>query len=99
MIRRHNSLLAQHKLAAKDDNGALNLLKQAILKNPENGEAWANLGDLYRLKGDIEKAKNAYEKALEKDPHNPDFLYKMGQAYRALNDKDNEREFVKGSKG
>jgi len=43
---------------------ALNLLHHIILEQPENGQAWCNLGVCYRKENFYEKAEQAWQEAL-----------------------------------
>jgi len=68
--------------ALKNDlPGALDLLQQALDKDPRCGAAYSMLAKLYYSSGDIEKASEAVSKALELEPHQPDFLYVQGKIF------------------
>ena len=51
-------------LARDDLVGAIDLLERALAIQPNFGEAWNNLANLYRDQGSLEKSAKAYEKAL-----------------------------------
>ena len=66
--------------ALKNDlSGALDLLQQALAKDPNSGAAYSMLAKLYYSAGEIDKASDAIAKALEFGPHQPDFLYVRGK--------------------
>ncbi|HEY2108946.1 MAG TPA: tetratricopeptide repeat protein [Candidatus Acidoferrales bacterium] len=66
--------------ALKNDlPGALDLLQQALAKDPSSGAAYSMLAKLYYSMGEIDKASDAIAKALELGPHQPDFLYVRGK--------------------
>ena len=69
-----------NEAAVKNDlPGALDLLQQALAKDPDSGAAYSMLAKLYYSAGDIDKASEAIRKALERGPHQPDFLYVQGK--------------------
>jgi tetratricopeptide (TPR) repeat protein len=59
--------------------GAIELLQQAVEKDPRNGGAYSQLAKIYYSEGEIEKAHNAVSKALEINPAHPDYLYVAGK--------------------
>jgi tetratricopeptide (TPR) repeat protein len=58
---------------------ALDLLQQALAKDPNSGAAYSMLAKLYYSEGEIDKASEAITKAIELAPHQPDFLYVRGK--------------------
>jgi tetratricopeptide (TPR) repeat protein len=83
---KENEVQADHlvkqadEAAVKNDlPGALDLLQQALAKDPNSGAAYSMLAKLYYSQGEIEKASDAIAKALELGPHQPDFLYVQGK--------------------
>jgi tetratricopeptide (TPR) repeat protein len=67
-------------LAQKNDfPGALDLLQQALAKDPMYGPANSQLAKIYYSEGDLEKADDAIGRALQSDPYQPDFLYVQGK--------------------
>lgn len=83
---RENDVQSMHlvqqanEAALKNDlPGALDLLQQALAKDPESGAAYLMLAKLYYSMGDLEKASDAISKALERGPHQPEFLYVQGK--------------------
>ena len=66
--------------ALKNDlPGALDLLQQALAKDPNSGAAYSMLAKLYYSEGDFDKASEVIAKAIEFGPHQPDFLYVRGK--------------------
>ena len=53
-----------------------------VLNNPENTEAWIQLGHVYFDTNIYDKAITAYEKSLELNPSNADVLTDLGIMYR-----------------
>lgn len=53
-----------------------------VLNNPENTEAWIQLGHVYFDTKTYDKAITAYEKSLELKPGNADVLTDLGIMYR-----------------
>ncbi len=58
------------------------VLEAEVINNPENMEAWIQLGHVYFDTEKNEKAINAYEKALKLNPSNADILTDLGIMYR-----------------
>jgi cytochrome c-type biogenesis protein CcmH len=54
--------------SAKAVDRAIAELNAKVRKNPDDGAAWASLGEAYRVKGDLPKAASAYEKAVARIP-------------------------------
>ena len=50
---------------------AVDYFKNAIQADPQDAEAYQDLGDAYTKLGDTENARAAYEKSLQIDPNNP----------------------------
>jgi tetratricopeptide (TPR) repeat protein len=76
-----NHLVQQANDAAltNDFQGAVNLLQQALAKDPNSGAAYSILAKLYYSAGDLDKASEAISEALVRGPHHPDFLYVQGK--------------------
>jgi len=62
--------------------------KKVLELEPENAEAWNNLGVLYRKYGDKEKALAAFQEAENKAPDRPDIPYNIGNLYKSNGDLD-----------
>jgi len=69
------------KLTAEQTQQLL-LLELEVQKNPNNIEAWTNLGHLYFDSDQPDKAITAYTKSLALAPNNPDVLTDLGVMYR-----------------
>lgn len=61
-------------------------LELEVQKNPENIEAWTNLGHLYFDSDQADKAITAYNKSLALAPNNADVLTDLGVMYRRAGD-------------
>jgi tetratricopeptide (TPR) repeat protein len=70
---------ANERARQNDFPGAVDLLQQALAKDPAHGAAYSQLAKLYYSAGDIENASQAIAHALELDPYQPDFLYVEGK--------------------
>jgi len=57
-------------------------LELEVQKNPDKGEAWAQLGNLYYDTSQVKKAIMAYSRALAILPANADILTDLGVMYR-----------------
>ncbi len=70
---------------------ALAYFQALVDKDPYNGKAWANIGDVYRIMGQYEEAVDPYEYALSIDPedlwtnmHLADIYYDLGRYKEAI---------------
>jgi len=70
---------ANERAMKNDLRGALDLLQQALEKNPNDGTAYSQLAKLYYSTGDVGRASEAIAKALSLDPYQPDFHYVQGK--------------------
>jgi tetratricopeptide (TPR) repeat protein len=70
---------ANERARQNDFPGAVDLLQQALAKDPAHGAAYSQLAKLYYSAGDIDNASQAIAHALELDPYQPDFLYVEGK--------------------
>lgn len=59
----------------------MNFEKQ-VAANPQDVQAWTNLGNTYFDVGNFQKAINAYNKSLELNPSQPNVLVDLGVMYR-----------------
>ncbi|MDA9761766.1 tetratricopeptide repeat protein [Desulfobacterales bacterium] len=57
-------------------------LVNEVLDNPQNTNAWIQLGHIYFDTDKYDQAINAYEKALELNPNDADVLTDLGIMYR-----------------
>ncbi len=58
----------------------------AVKLETRNSELWEGLGDEYRVRNELEKARQAYAKALELSPGNPIAMYNLGSTEIGLGD-------------
>jgi len=58
---------------------ALDLLNQALEKDPHNGPAHAAMAKIEFSRGDVDKAHEEIDLALTSSPYNPDYLYVLGK--------------------
>jgi len=58
---------------------ALDLLRQALAEDPENGPSFALLAKIDFSRGEIARAQEEIARALKGDPYNPDYLYVQGK--------------------
>ncbi len=74
-------LAAQAAEAARQNQlaPALDLLQQAIAKDPGNGPSHALMAKIDFSRGDVAKAHDEITNALRGDPYNPDYLYVLGK--------------------
>jgi tetratricopeptide (TPR) repeat protein len=70
---------ANERARQNDFPGAVDLLQQALAKDPAYGAVYSQLAKLYYSAGDIGNASEAIAHALELDPYQPDFLYVEGK--------------------
>ena len=73
LVEQANELARQNKFPE-----ALELLQQALEKNPQNGFAYSQQAKIYFSMHDAQKASEAIGKALALQPFQPDFLYVAG---------------------
>ncbi len=76
---RHLVQQANDAAMKNDRAGALDLLQQALAKNPNDGAAYSLLAKIYYSSGEIDKASDAIAQALQRAPFQPDFLYVKGK--------------------
>lgn len=76
---------SQSQLTPEQMTALLNLERE-VAANPNNGEAWTQLGHLYFDSGQPPKAINAYTRALAITPNNADVLTDLGVMYRSNNE-------------
>ncbi len=70
---RAGELARTNQLAA-----AMDLIHQALQKDPENAPTHALLAKIDFSRGDVSQASEEITRALQKDPYNPDYLYVSG---------------------
>jgi cytochrome c-type biogenesis protein CcmH/NrfG len=62
--------------------GQILALEKEVAANPDNANAWTQLGHVYFDTDNYSKAIRAYEKSLALQPNNPDVLTDLGVMYR-----------------
>lgn len=72
----------QAQLTPEQMTAMLNLERE-VAANPNNGEAWTQLGHLYFDSAQPQKAINAYTRALAINPNDPNVLTDLGVMYRS----------------
>ena len=60
---------------------------KVIALDPDNGDAYFNLGYLSESQGELSEAVNYYEKAVEVAPKNAEAYYNLGNVYASLGQK------------
>ncbi len=61
-------------------------LEQYLKKNPDDAEAWTNLGNLFYDSDQAQNAIDAYEKSLAIEPERPGVMTDLGTMYRRNNE-------------
>ena len=61
---------AQRSIAAGQIREAVSLYWEIILREPDDDAAYTNLGNLYLVLGDSDRAKDAFQNALHINPEN-----------------------------
>jgi cytochrome c-type biogenesis protein CcmH/NrfG len=64
------------------DDAQIEALQETVAKDPKNGTAWIELGNLLFDAQKIDGAITAYEKALDLQPDNANVLTDLGVMYR-----------------
>ena len=72
----------QPQAAASVGADRIAALQRQTEANPDNAQAWTELGNAYFDSGQFEKSIGAYQKSLELDPSNPNVWTDMGVMYR-----------------
>ena len=83
LVHEANDLAVKNQFAQ-----AMDLLNQALEKDPANSDAHAQLAKLLYSKGDLSKADESIQKALAVRPYNPDYLYVWGKILEKENRTD-----------
>lgn len=63
-------------------------LEQAVIKNPQDADAWTHLGHLYFDTHQAKEAIRAYERSLALKPNDPDVITDLGVMFRADHQHD-----------
>jgi tetratricopeptide (TPR) repeat protein len=81
-------MLGVMKLRREDLDGAIELLRRAIISKPDFSDAQKNLGSLLARKGKLEEAVKAYQKALELRPGDARAHFDLGNIFLRQNKSD-----------
>ena len=85
-IRAHDLVVeADASLDSGNEDEALRLLSAAIEDNPTLTVAHMKMADIYRMRGDYDKAEQAYANAAQLEPRNFDAQYYHGLTLHFLN--------------
>ncbi len=57
------------------------IFKEALKINPNNVDAYLELGFIYRVRKMFKEAEDAYNKAIELDPNSAEAYYNLGKCY------------------
>jgi Tfp pilus assembly protein PilF len=80
----------------RDFKNRLNFWESAVRTSPHHPLAHRNLGAMYYLEGNVDKAEPEYRKALELNPYEPMAHNNLGLIYMNKNRfKEAEQEFIK----
>ena len=85
--------LGVEALIAGDDELGLAYIKNALFIDPENSEAWNNLGAAYTRLGDSVMAEFSFHYALETDRSNVNAMNNLTNFYRRRGDEERASRF------
>ncbi len=77
-----NQMPTQKQQVMNQIAAQISALEKEVQKNPENGDAWIQLGNVYFDNNRVSQAIHAYTKSLEIDPDNANVLTDLGVMYR-----------------
>ncbi len=77
--------VANYFIKNKTFNKALLILKQAKNRYPNDARIFLRLGDVYKQKGDLDKAQAAYLQALTLSPTEIDLYLRLGACLNSVN--------------
>ncbi len=83
LVHEANDLAIKNQFAQ-----AMDLLNQALEKDPDKCDAHAQLAKLQFSQGDLAKAAESIQRALAARPYNPDYLYVWGKILEKENRAD-----------
>ncbi len=92
-----NNLKAAIRAKAKIEklNQSISMLKKALRSDPENPVLHNRLGNLYKLRGDLDKAIEQYQKALSIKPNTVQVLNRLAMVYADKNEHDKALVYLK----
>ncbi|HET9408192.1 MAG TPA: tetratricopeptide repeat protein [Candidatus Sulfotelmatobacter sp.] len=82
----HLAAQAAEVIRANQLAAALDLLNEALAKDPENSQSHGLLAKIDFSRSDISGAKDEITRALHNDPYNPDHLYVLGKILQTQQD-------------
>ena len=82
--RSDNNAHANHVQAASDSQSEIQLLKDLLKAEPENRNAWVQLGNNLIEANQLVAAIDAYDKALAINRNDPDVLTDQGIMFRQV---------------
>lgn len=83
---------AKKNIDAGNYTRAVTLLEQSVAENPDNPDAWNNLGYSLRKSGQTEEALASYRKALALDPEHRGANEYLGELYLEMDDLAKAKE-------
>ncbi len=89
--------LGVEALVAGDTEQGLAYIKNALFINPENSEAWNNLGAVYLRLGDNLMAEFSFHFALETDSSNVNAMNNLTKYYRRQGDEARANRFERAA--
>jgi tetratricopeptide (TPR) repeat protein len=66
---------------------SIEYLQKALLLNPQDPQAWSNLGSCYFSTGELERALGALRRALSLDPSSDELRRRMAEVERLVGDR------------
>ncbi|MBN4061604.1 tetratricopeptide repeat protein [Bacteroidales bacterium AH-315-I05] len=83
-----------HGFIYKDFDKATEMIETAISYGfNDKNDAYLSLGSSYAMKGDLQKALNAYKKGLEFSPSNHNFHTNIGRIYAELGEQELAKKY------
>jgi len=101
LVGAHYALIVSYVFnEPKNFDEAQKQAEQCIAQEPNEAKGYEGLGDVYRAKNDLEKARQAYSKAIEIDPSLSQASLKKGHVNSFLGNYDEARaDYDKGIAG
>lgn len=93
---RVSNFLARVRLKQGNVGGALSVLDRAHLLSPDNLERLVLLGDVCRVRGQIDRAEQSYKRVLELESGNTSARKGMGLAALSQGDANRALDFFRG---
>jgi len=62
--------------------------------NPNSPRVYNNLGDVYGLEGNMEKAIQSFQRALQLEPNYPEAMYNLGNTYKQVGETEKGEELM-----